>query len=166
MKEVEEIRNQIEPLEAHAPYTEDEIRILHGEICPYCGKPTELIDSAEIYRGVSYGPVYICRPCHAYVGCYHFTNKALGRLADENLRAAKHKAHHYFDQLWKRKIMQRPVAYQFLSEMMGTPREYTHIGMYNEEQCQRVIQISICLLQSRGKEPYPYEKEKSENSCQ
>ena len=43
--------------------------ILTGKICPYCGKESELIDSAEIY-GESYGAMYICRGCDAYVGCY------------------------------------------------------------------------------------------------
>ena len=163
MKEIESIKDKIQPLAPHAPYSEEEVRILRGEICPYCGRPTELIDSAEIYNGVSYGNMYICRPCQAYVGCYNLTKKSLGRLADKQLRAAKNRAHHFFDQLWKRKIMQRPVAYKFLSVMMGTPEEFTHIGMYNEEQCERVVQVSICLLEERGKEPYPYEKENEED---
>ena len=42
--------------------------ILSGKICPYCGKESELIDSTEIYNGKSYGKMYICRPCDAYVG--------------------------------------------------------------------------------------------------
>ncbi|MBO7256277.1 MAG: hypothetical protein J6V04_03005 [Bacteroidales bacterium] len=49
--------------------------ILTGKICPYCGKDSELIDSSEIY-GTSYGPMYICRDCDAYVGCYTGKNFA------------------------------------------------------------------------------------------
>ena len=67
-------------------------QILAGKICPYCGKETELIDSAEVYQGVSYGWMYICRPCDAYVGCYKGTTKALGRLANAELRKYKHEA--------------------------------------------------------------------------
>ena len=34
--------------------------------------------------------MYICRDCNAYVGCYRDTNKALGRLADSELRHLCH----------------------------------------------------------------------------
>lgn len=34
--------------------------ILTGKICPYCGKPTEYVDSSIIY-GRSYGMIYLCR---------------------------------------------------------------------------------------------------------
>lgn len=44
------------------------------------------------------------------------------------------------------------------TEMMETPSDYTHIGMYDIKQCEQVVKISLALLQSRGKEPYPYEK--------
>ena len=157
MKEVEEIKDIIPPLPQREKYSQQEIDILTGKICPYCGGASELIDSAEIYNGVSYGKAYICRQCNAYVGCYNFTKKSLGRLANQELREAKHKAHHYFDQLWKRRIMKRPVAYAFLSVMMGTPKDYTHIGMFDIEQCNYVIKISKALLESRGMIPYPYD---------
>ncbi len=39
----------------------EQTKIFTGKVCPYCGKPTELMDSAEIYGGTSYGPIYICR---------------------------------------------------------------------------------------------------------
>ena len=32
-------------------------QILVGKICPYCGQPTEFVDSVEIY-GTSYGMMY------------------------------------------------------------------------------------------------------------
>ena len=85
--------------------------IISGKICPYCGRETELIDSSEIYHGVSYGWMYICRPCDAYVGCYNGTTKALGRLADAELRKYKHEAHDVFDLIWKNHLMDRHKAY-------------------------------------------------------
>lgn len=48
--------------------------------CDYCGGPTEYVDSSVIY-GRSYGMIYLCRPCRAYVGVHRGTNKPLGRLA-------------------------------------------------------------------------------------
>lgn len=38
--------------------------------CPYCGERAEFVDSAEVYHGQSYGLIYLCRPCDAYVGCH------------------------------------------------------------------------------------------------
>lgn len=75
-----------------------------GYECPYCGGDTEYLDSSIIY-GKSYGMVYICRPCSAWVGVHHKTSRvALGRVADATLRKYKKLAHSYFDLLWKAKI--------------------------------------------------------------
>ena len=66
-----------------------------GLICPYCGNNSEYIDSSFIY-GKSYGMIYLCRPCEAYVGVHKGTDKALGRLANKELRESKKEAHFYF----------------------------------------------------------------------
>jgi hypothetical protein len=119
--------------------------ILTGKICPYCLKETELIDSSELY-GKSYGPMYICRDCDAYVGCYRGTTTALGRLANAELREAKKRAHHYLDQLWKSGKYGRYGTYAWLSKQLGIPRELTHIGMSDVEQCNRIADISLARL--------------------
>jgi hypothetical protein len=124
-------------------------RIFLGLECPYCGKDSELIDSKEMYHGTSYGMMYICRPCQAWVGCHKGTTRSLGRLANDTLRKLKHEAHEHFDILWRKKMHQQDVskgiarakAYIWLSDMMGTDPELTHIGMFNEEQCERVIEF-------------------------
>lgn len=59
--------------------------IFKGKVCPYCKEQTEYVDSACIY-GKSYGMIYLCRKCDAYVGVHKGTNKALGRLANKELR--------------------------------------------------------------------------------
>lgn len=40
---------------------------MRNVICPYCEKPAEFVDSSVIY-GRSYGMIYLCRKCGAYVG--------------------------------------------------------------------------------------------------
>jgi hypothetical protein len=122
--------------------SDKEIRIMKGEVCPYCGNETELIDSAEIYQGVSYGWMYICRPCDAYVGCYRGSKKALGRLANAELRKYKQQAHEALDQIWKKRLMKRKEVYTWLSQQLETERDYTHIGMFDVEQCKKVIAVS------------------------
>lgn len=129
--------------------------ILTGKICPYCGKASELIDSIEVY-GKSYGNMYICRDCNAYVGCYSGTDVALGRLANEELRKAKQRAHHYLDQLWSPNIHKRYSIYKWLSTALGIPRNLTHIGMSDVDQCNRIAELSIEKLQAEGIEYVPW----------
>ena len=111
-------------------------------ICPYCGRRAAFVDSKEIY-GTSYGMIYLCRPCDAYVGVHKGTYKPLGRLANAELRRFKRDAHAAFDPLWKygRFIHQRNAAYQWLAEQMGLPRSETHIGMFDVPMCRKVIGI-------------------------
>lgn len=119
--------------------------ILTGKICPYCLKETELIDSAELY-GKSYGLMYICQDCDAYVGCYRGTTTVLGRLANAELREAKKRAHHYLDQLWESGKYHKHGTYTWLSKQLGIPRELTHIGMSDIEQCNRIANIRLARL--------------------
>ena len=134
-------------------YSDKELLIMKGKICPYCGAKPELIDSAEIYNGTSYGPIYICRPCNAYVGVYENTNRPLGRLANAELREMKKQAHEVFDKIWKLKYKRgRYHAYRWLSQQLQRPSEYTHIGMMDIDECQKVIELSKAFLYSKDPE--------------
>ena len=113
--------------------------------CPYCGKTAELVDSIEIY-GRSYGMVYLCRECDAYVGCHPGTDKPLGRLANRELRMWKMRAHSAFDLLWKCRHMRRQQAYAWLAEKLDIPTEQCHIGMFDVDMCQKVIDVSLKFL--------------------
>lgn len=114
-------------------------------ICDYCGRRAEFVDSSIVYRGVSYGMIYLCRckPGYAFVGVHKGTDRPLGRLADAGLREWKKRAHAAFDPIWKegRFRGRRNAAYAWLSEQMNLPPEKTHIGMFDEKQCEQVIQI-------------------------
>lgn len=119
-------------------------------VCPYCSVPAELLpNSAEIYRGVDHGPLWLCRPCRAWVGCHDHSGAPLGRLADPALRQAKIKAHAAFDPLWKAKIITtgcrkreaRNLAYKWLSAALGIARQDCHIGMFDAETCARVVEL-------------------------
>lgn len=92
--------------------------------------------------------VYHCSDCDAYVGVHKNTDRALGRLANKELREAKKLAHRHFDSLWKRAVDKgrskkeaRGAAYQWLSDQLGTPKEYTHIGMFDIDLCKRVVEV-------------------------
>lgn len=123
-----------------------------GKLCPYCDAPTEYIDSAPLY-GKSYGMIYICWPCFAYVGVHKGTDKALGRLSNKELREAKKKAHYYFDQIARTSLINqiskeyvpgvsnRNKAYYWLASQMGITRAECHIGMFDVAECKQVVEI-------------------------
>lgn len=124
----------------------NEESIRTAKVCPYCGGKPEFVDSKQVYSR-SYGMIYLCQPCAAWVGVHSGTDQPLGRLANHELRTAKKRAHHYFDKIWQRAIEERDLpkfqargmAYAWLSKKMGLPPEHTHIGMFTVEQCEEAV---------------------------
>lgn len=120
-----------------------------GVICPYCGDKSEFIDSKEIY-GKSYGKMYSCKKCNAYVGVHEGTEISLGRLANKELREKKKEAHLVLDPLWKKKIdidkvskyEARSCAYNWISATLNINPKFCHIGMMDIETCNKLI--SLC----------------------
>ena len=109
--------------------------------CPYCDSDSVLADSAEVYGGKSYGPIYLCRPCKAWVGCHKGTSNPLGRLANAELRKWKMAAHSAFDPLWKTRKMRRRGAYKWLSDALGILEEKCHIGMFDVDLCKKTVEV-------------------------
>lgn len=127
-------------------------------VCDYCMKPAVLASGAKIYPhrpDLARKWFYQCEPCDAYVGCHPSSTRPLGRLANPVLRSAKRRAHAAFDPLWKNRHLSRTSAYRLLSELMNLKPADTHIGMFNEEQCQKVVEICRGVQQS-------YDKKQSE----
>ena len=125
--------------------------------CPYCGKRAEFVDSAEVYHGRSYGMIYLCRPCDAYVGCHDAGkgDEPKGTLANAELRKWRKAAHEAFDPLWMggRFRHRRNLAYAWPSGQMGLTKEVTHIGMFDVAQCRQVIRICQERSNHHGKDP-------------
>lgn len=113
-------------------------------VCPYCSLPAKLVGGSAIYPhrpDLYHKRFYQCAPCGAYVGCHPGTTKPLGRLATEELRKMKSAAHAAFDTLWKSGRMTRKDAYAWLAAEMELPSADCHIGMFDEDQCRRVVRI-------------------------
>ena len=123
------------------PYQED---VYAGKICPYCKSPTKTVTEEHIYGRSYNGKSMICcvnfPSCDSYVGTHEEDGSALGRLADNQLRQYKKVTHSWFDRIWKEKWMSRSEAYDWLSDELGTPRDYTHIGMFNVATCKKAIE--------------------------
>lgn len=129
--------------------------------CPYCLRQAKRVGGRVIYPhrpDLSDLSFFHCAPCHAYVGC-HPDGRPMGRLANAALRRMKQAAHAAFDPLWatfaaqqlaypeesrpnsKLKRIMRSRAYAWLSVQLGVQVDDTHIGMFDEAQCQRVIDV-------------------------
>ena len=112
--------------------------------CPYCGGEVHRVKGKVIYphrKDLMHLDFILCTPCNAYVGCHVKTGEPLGRLANKELRAAKMKAHAEFDPIWQNEDISRSKAYEWLSGKMGLHKNYTHIGMFDVEQCEQVVKI-------------------------
>lgn len=118
---------------------------MHEEVkCPYCGNLAEFVDSATVYSR-SYGMIYRCAPCDAYVGVHRsgwLEGKPLGTLANAELRKLRQETHKVFDALWNRQgaPLSRTDAYAWLARVMRLPARLSHIAMFNADQCRHAIQ--------------------------
>lgn len=100
-----------------------------------------LLDASYIYGFDHHGCIWFCLVCGAYVGCHPGSAKALGTPADKATRWARRQAHKAFDTIWKYRRKSRSGAYRWLAQQMGLPPEKTHIGMFDQAQCNQVIKI-------------------------
>lgn len=113
--------------------------------CPYCGGDVAKVNGQVIYphrRDLYHKVFYQCRPCDAYVGCHGDTDKPMGRLANRELRSCKLAAHNVFDKLWRDGGMTRSAAYAWLANSMELTSKECHIGMFDVDQCRKVV--SMC----------------------
>lgn len=115
-------------------------------VCPSCGGQAELRDSEEIYHGVSYGLVWVCKnypKCDCYVGTHRGTATPLGELADFELRRWRNRAHAVFDPLWIKgkfkNTKKRTELYDEIGIQMG--KIPLHIAECDVEECKRLIEI-------------------------
>jgi hypothetical protein len=103
----------------------------------------ELVDSAVVYGGRSFGPIWMCPEpgCGAYVGIHanSATFAPKGTLANAETREARKRAHAAFDGLWKGGLMPRTEAYALLAAFMGVEPKRCHIGYMNPAECAQVL---------------------------
>lgn len=119
-------------------------KMFEGKICPYCKKPSQYVKDSSIVFSRDFGPIYYCKTDSAWVGVHKGEpTKALGRLANAELRELKKEAHAAFDPVWKSNYKSRQQAYYWLSVKLGIPKEYTHIGFFGVETCKKLIEICL-----------------------
>lgn len=116
-------------------------------ICRYCGGTIRLVPAETVY-GASTGrlrkkneKIYQCQNCGARVGCHKGTDRPLGNVANEMLRLKRIETHQIFDSFWKRQHISRAAAYKWLAKKMNLPEGAAHIGDFEMDQCQKVIDL-------------------------
>ena len=118
------------------------------KICRYCGGVVRLAPAAEVYGaaaarrlGIEREKFYQCQNCNARVGCHKGTTRPLGDVANEILRLKRIEAHQVFDAYWQKQHISRTKAYQWLARELKLSEEETHIGGFEIDTCQRVIDL-------------------------
>jgi len=120
---------------------------MNSPLCDYCTKEAELKKGDFLYPhrpDLYHLSFWVCFDCEAYVGCHkNLDNKPLGRLAKKDLRRKKMVAHGCFDKLWKSYRMKRFEAYTWLADKLNINKKKCHIGSFDIDTCNRVIEYSI-----------------------
>lgn len=118
----------------------------YPKVCNLCGGPVEYISNAQIYgRQYGSGFCYRCRSCGAYVGTHKpQPRKALGILANTEMREWKQKCHNQFDPFWqehKDKQRRRKNLYIRLAGEMGIDVRDCHFGYFDLDQLKTAYRI-------------------------
>ena len=120
---------------------------MDNDICRYCGGIIKLVPAKAVYGestgrlGMTGEYLYQCQNCNARVGCHKGTTRALGNVANEVLRLKRMETHRVFDVLWKRRHMTRTGAYRWLAAELHLSEGRAHIGGFEMDQCQQVIDL-------------------------
>lgn len=116
--------------------------------CDYCQAQAVFHTTSTHIYGRDLGAVWHCAPCAAWVGC-HPDDRPLGRLANKSLRLAKQAAHAAIDPMIEAKMRRagmsrgqaRRAGYKWLAAQLGLTRGETHIGLFDDAMCARVIEV-------------------------
>ena len=117
-------------------------------ICRYCGGVIRRVPGQQVYGEAAARRLklknewfYQCQNCNARVGCHKGTTRPLGNVANEVLRLKRMEAHRVFDALWKSGRMTRTGAYRWLAGELHLRPDRAHIGGFEMDQCQKVIEL-------------------------
>lgn len=132
-------------------------------ICAECGRTASLVDGSAIYphRPDLHAKHFWRCECGAYCGCHGLSRAPLGSPAGPDLRKARNAAHRAFDRLWRLKAARtgcskgaaRRAGYAWLSREMGIAAELTHIGMFDADQCARVVDLCTTPVRKAATAP-------------
>src|SRR5258708_5141059 len=103
--------------------------------CPYCGKNIYVVHSSIIYGkdAPDYG---LMQACSDYPKCDSYGGTT---IASKELRELRKACHREFDKIWKSGEKTRKDSYRWLCKKMNKPREQTHISLFREDDCKKLL---------------------------
>lgn len=117
-----------------------------GVICPYCNKPTELVNGEVIYphrSDLKQKLFWYCAKDDAFVGCHPGTEKPLGYPATAFLRSQRSSIHALLDPLWRSGAESRSAVYAKLAKRLGIDEKLCHVAMFDSDRCEAARQILL-----------------------
>jgi len=117
-----------------------------GLNCPYCGCTAQIVPGETVYKKPGYGPVYVCSnfpACDAYVGVHKGTTKALGTLANRQLRSLRNQCHELLDPIWQEGNISRPAMYEAIAKLLNL-KEF-HVATMDEQHARDVLRRGIAF---------------------
>lgn len=135
----------------------DKIRSANVVLCPYCGRETVIVENGN--SGHEYR--LECAPCDAFVCCHKDMNIPMGMPAKRGLRKDRMLLHRLMDEIWSDNSWERAELYDWLAGQMHKSRKETHVGCFNEADCQKATILVKNLFQEIrrpyvGKKFYSY----------
>ena len=122
--------------------------------CPYCGAPAVCRPASTVYGNKirtkgSY--LYLCSrwpACDSYVAAHKRDRRPMGTLANGDLRHKRILAHRALEDFRQSRRMDKWAVYLWLQGKLGLNEHQTHIGMFSEQMCDRVIAVCKQAIQS------------------
>jgi len=106
-------------------------------------------DIKLLAKSTQYGMRYDCPHEGCDVMCWAGKTST---PANQATRDARKVAHAHFDVLWKSGQYKRGTLYKQLAEHFGITQEKCHIGMFNIDQCRKVLEfVQLLFNKSNGK---------------
>ncbi len=138
---------------------------VYPKICNICGERVEYISNTKIYgRQYGSGYCYRCTVCGAYVGTHKpWPRKAMGILANAEMREWKMKCHGLFDSFWNGTgRRRRNQLYIRLAGEMGIPAKDCHFGYFDLRQLRLAYRI---LEEWKDNPPEKFDYEEAAEPC-
>lgn len=91
-------------------------------------------------KSTRYGGRHSCPVDGCTVACW---DGETSTPADDETRQLRRQCHATFDPLWRERtrFQKRDDAYRWLRESMGLSKADAHIGMFNRDQCIRLLEL-------------------------
>lgn len=115
--------------------------------CPYCGAPAVCRPASTVYKDNLHSKgsyLYLCSrwpACDSYVSAHKRDRSPMGTLANGNLRHKRILTHRALSQVQKELHMDKWATYLWLEGKIGLEPGQTHIGMFSEQMCDKVIAL-------------------------